>query len=568
MELDILLRNARIIDVAGGTVRPGQVGVLDGRIALILDNKEKSPHSACEIDAEEAFVAPGFFDAHAHADLFFNPAAFSDGFLVRGVTGVFADNHDCAVALGPCAYEKLLDAARYFNIRFFAGVPAAAPLYPAVEGPELWSEEDFARLIARPEVLSISEIQAWPSVLDGDRRLISRIRLAHSLGKRVEGHTVGASAAKLKDLAEAGLTSCHEALSPQDVRNRLDAGLWVMVRHSSIRTDLDRIVPYLTGLPEKDLDRVCLVTDGVFARDCLEVGALENTVVKALELGLAPMQALKMVTLNPARYFGLDGRLGQIKTGLAADLVMFRELERPRPELVICRGRLAARDGRLLLAPSTCPALGLGDRPFTLPLPGPEAFELRTQEHSPVTVPVIRVVDQTVTAAEEAVLPVVDGRLVIPDEPDLMRAALLTRDGAQTGLGLVRNLGFRVGGLASSVAHETHGLMVLGSSPRDMSLALASLKEMNGGLTVWDSGRELLRIPLPLGGIMADLSLAETAATMDKLDSLLRGKGSPWPGPLLPVVFLSFTSILRLRLTCTGVYDVRTGRVVFNGFTG
>lgn len=561
--LDWLIRNARRLDLDTGESQVQDIGVAGGKIAWLGRGLPIPGPKTRILDAEGAYLLPGLFDAHAHSDLYFNPAAFSDAFVVRGVTSVFADNHDCAAALGPRAYEHLLDVSRRFNIRFFAGVPAAAPPYPGLEGPEIYPLEDFARIIAREEVIAISEIMSWPSVLKGDQRLLTRMDLSRRLGKRAEGHTVGATREKLAELARAGITSCHEALSPADVRNRLDAGLWVMIRHSSIRTDLERIIPFVRTLPQERKDHICLVTDGVFAQDYLLRGALDHTVAQAVEFGLDPLDALRMATVNPARYFGLDHRLGRVAPGLAADLILVSDPSRPQADWVMCRGRLVARNGRLAAPPSPYPDLGLGDRPFTVPMARPEWFELRTTGGGPI--PVIGIVDPTVTAAEEVQLSSTGGPTAAPDDPDYLRVALIARDGSAMGLGLVRGLGFSLGGLASSVAHETHGLLVIGARPDDMASALNAVLAMGGGLAAYDGGRELGRAPLPLGGIMSDQDMKTTARMMAEFNDLLRGRGAPWPDPLLPVVFLPFTSILHFRITYSGVYDVRAGKIVFNG---
>jgi len=563
--LDCLIKDPLVVDVLTGRIERQDVGTAAGRIAWVGQGRPRPGPETQVIDAEGSFLLPGLFDAHAHADLYFNPAAFSDAFIVRGVTSVFADNHDCSAALGPKAYERLLDASHSFNLRFFAGVPISAPPYPGVEGQEIYPFEDFARILARDDVAAVSEIFPWPAVLNGDRRLLERLDYARRLGKRAEGHTVGANKEKLALLAQAGITSCHEPLSPQDVQNRLDAGLWVMVRHSSIRTDMEEIIPYVKNLPREMKDRICLVTDGVFAQDYLQWGALDYTLTYAVKLGLDPIDALRMATINPARYFGLDHRLGQVRPGLAADLILVHDLNRPTPHLVLLDGRPAARDGRLLLPPSPYPDLGLGDRLFLLNKVGPEIFELHTAQSGRVRVPVIKVVNQTVTAAEELTLTARDGRLVVPDDPAVMKVALTARDGSALGLGLVKDLGFNIGGLASSVAHEAHGLLVYGTDPHDMAAALNLVLDMKGGLAAIEGGRELGRVPLPLGGIMSDQDLAGTARLMSGFLDLLRARGAPWPDPLLPMVFLPFTSILHLRITYSGVYDVRAGRVVFNG---
>lgn len=563
---EYLIKNPLVLDVEAGRTYRADVLIRGGRIASVGPDGPRPGPGAETIEAGDYYLFPGFLDAHSHTDLFFNPAACSDAFVTRGVTSIFSDNHDCAAALGPGGYEKLLDASKGFNIRYFVGLPAASPPYLDLEGPEIFPFDDFARILAREEVLSLSEVIAWPSVIRGDRRVLDRLELARRLGKRVEGHTVGASPEKLKALAEAGVTSCHESLSARDVEARLEAGLWVMVRDGSIRSDLEKIVPWLKGLERELLDRVCLVTDGIFAEDYVTRGGLDDVLARAIGFGLDYATAVRMVTLNPARYFGLDDRIGRIEPGYWADLVLVEDPARPTPHLVMLDGRPVARDGALLVSPSPLPEIGLGDRPFTLGRAEAEDFELYSDRDGKRTVPVIRIVDQTVTAADEIELEFRNHRAVIPDQPGLLRAGLAARDGKLWGLGLVRGLtGENFGALASSTAHDCHGLLTLGADPADMAEAMNRVVDMKGGVVIMDKGREVLRIPLPLGGIMADLDFQAVADLMGRAAGFLRARGAPWPVPLLPAIFLSFTSILQYRLTHSGVYDVRRGEIIFNG---
>ena len=564
MDLDLLITGARLVDVETLSVRPADVGISGERIAFVGD-PGTGPRAERVINAGGAYLAPGLFDAHSHTDLYYNPAVCTDAFVVRGITGVFSDNHDCAAALGPQAYEKLLDAARNFNLRYFAGAPAAMPPYPGLEGRDLYTTEEFRRVMSRPDVISTGEIEAWPLIVDGDPRLLERLRIIHDLGKRAEGHTVGATPEKLKTLARAGITSCHESLSPKDVEDRLDAGLWVMIRESSIRTDLDRLAPYIASLPPEKQGRICLVTDGVFPGDLIARGALDNTVRRAAALGLPPIMALCMATLNPARYFGLDRDLGRVAEGCLADIVLFEDLEDFKAKLVLVGGRVMAEDGRLVVPPGVCPDLGLGDRPFTLARRTADDFELEPPENGSPTVPVIGIMDQTITLAEEMEIVAGNGRLEVPRRDDLMRAFLISRDGTHTGACLMRGYGASVGGLASSIAHETQGLLVVGNDPADMAAALDTVVAMKGGLAVVEGGREMARVELPLGGIMSAGSLEETHRHLSMLEDLLRSRGAPWAQPVLPLVFMTFTSILHYRLTYSGVYDVRRRRVVYNG---
>jgi len=558
MQADYLIQNGRVVNVYSGEVLEQEVAIAGRRIIEVADRAESATPRSKVIDAAGDFVLPGFFDAHAHADLFYNPLAYSERVLALGTTGFFNDGHDLAGALGPEAFLELFDGLAQLPVSLYTGVPAAAPPHPEVEGGEIWGLTDLERAFRRDYVLSLSEVTPFSRLAQGAPDLTAKLELARSHGRLVEGHTTGASPAKLNRLAAAGVSSCHESLNSEDVLRRLRLGYHVMLRQGSIRQDLPHLMGAVRTLETYDLSRLMLVSDGIFPDHLLSWGNMDWVVAQAVALGIAPVRAIQMASLNPARYFRLDHLLGGIAPGRLAHLLIAPSLERPTPRLVMASGRIAAVDGALRQPLGRPPAANLGSRPFTLDPPRAEGLRIPAASE---TAPVISIVNQTVTQREDLLIPIRDG--FYAPQGEVMAAFLFSRDGAHQGRGLVKGFCPCLGGLASSAAHEAHGLLVAGQDPGDMALAAAEVLSMGGGVALAQGGQVRARLPLGLGGICSLGSVEQTARGLERMHAALRELGCTLEYPLWTFVFLPFTSVLRLRITYQGVFDVREGRVIW-----
>lgn len=560
---DYYLANGRVVNVYSGEVIEGNVATSGERIAYVGSSGTMVGSGTKVLDVGGDYLIPGYFDPHAHADLLFNPASFSDQVVVTGTTAVFADNHDLANSLGPKGLRRILRDFKSYPLKFFVGLPAVSPPFPNIEGKDLYPLRDLSGLLKNEAALAISEITPFVRLVRGDRKLLSKITLARNVGKRVEGHTVGASYDKLNAIIDGGITSCHESMKPEDVLNRVRLGLYVMLRHGSIRSDLKSLSKALREFRGMSSNRVMLATDGVFAEDLMRRGYMDYLVSEAIKYGLEPVEAIRMATLNPAAYFGLDWDLGGIAPSRFADISVVEDLRRPTPRLVMERGRIVAREGKLTIDPSPPPAIGLGDRPFKLEKIDEALFRVKSRKRGKVRVPVIHIVDKTVTERRDAELPVRDGAIQADSSRDVLKIVLIQRDGKRRGNGFLSGFGAEIGGIASSIAHETHNLMVIGGNDRDMAIALDRVIQTKGGIVLTHWGKLVHELPLPIGGIMSTLPMRELAHEVEELKRVFRDFGCPLEDPIWTMGFLSFTSIVEVRITLSGVYDVKRGKVIF-----
>ena len=262
---DIYIENGRVVNVYTGEILNLAVGVAGERIIYVGRSRELIGPETEVIDAAGDYLIPGFFDGHAHADLYCNPFSYAFFAATRGTTGFFNDGHDLANALGPSDYLALMERVQGTPFTILTGVPAASPPYPGVEGDEIWTDGDIERASARQWVVSLSEISPYPRIVKGEKGIIERISNARRIGLLAEGHTTGASADKLNRLAAAGITSCHESLSSEDVMERARLGFHVMLRQGSIRRDLPRLIGAVKALEGFDTSRLMLVTARFFS---------------------------------------------------------------------------------------------------------------------------------------------------------------------------------------------------------------------------------------------------------------------------------------------------------------
>ncbi len=555
---DVIIEGGSVFDVFTGEITPGDVWICGSWIAYVGAAKARTGPHTRTVDAKGLIAVPGYIDAHGHADLFYNPASFSDIAVTKGTTTVFSDSHDLINSVGPKGFREILRQAPHFNIKYLWGVPATYPPYPEIEGGDILSLYDIRGLLSDyPECVSLSEVSPYLRITKNEDDILERILLARSMGKNVEGHTLGASYDRLNALAAAGITSCHESIRPDDIKNRIRLGLYTMVRMSSIRNDLESLCPTINSLPK---DSVILVSDGIFAGDLVDKGYMDHIVRAAIGFGLAPQDAIRMTTLNPARYFRIDHDVGSIAPGRIADILLCPDLENPAPAMVYERGMLAARDGVLVRERSPRIEGDIRSYPYNFSSVVPSDLEIERQEAGPV--PVIDIIDRTVTKRMEADLPR-SGSLILPDPGrDIRKVLYSRREEKKWGEGFLHGFGARAA-VASTVAHETHGLIVHGFDDDDMALAASTVLAINGGIAVVEDGRVLEVLPLPIGATMSSLSVPEISSAYRKLNSILQGSGSTLDDPVWTTCFLTFTSIVELRITVSGTYDVRKGSIVF-----
>ncbi len=545
---DGYVRGGTLLNVYTGELHPANVATLGERIAYVGPRDDMVGARTTVIDATGHVLVPGYIDPHVHPAHIITPSALARHVLPLGTTTVFADTLQFWELGGRRAFVAVADALARAPLKFYWMLRVQGQTRTPDE-PRTFRRRELARALAHPWVAAIGEVTRWTEIHAGEPALLARLDLGRAGALRVEGHTAGARSDKISALAAGGLTSDHEPITAAEVLDRARQGIAVMLRESSLRPDLGGLLDALKDAPGLAA-RAMLTADGSMPGFIRDHGFVDHLLRTALAAGVSPVDAYRMVTLNPATYFRKDDDIGGIAPGRYADVCVLSDLSQPRPEIVMARGRVAARDGRLLVRVPE-PAWS---RVFTSPaarLRGgwrARAEDFRLPERD--VLPVIRLVSAVITRLEER-----------PPAPGDLHAALVDRAGRWVAPALVAGFADRLDGLAATVTTDFN-ILVLGRSREAMARAVNRLLQVHGGAVIVDGDRVAWELPLPLGGIMTRLPLPEAARCQDELHALLRERGYAFHDPFFTLLFLAADFLPAVRLTPRGVWDVKAGRLL------
>ncbi len=534
---DLVLRGARVLSVFTREWLDGDVGVVDGAIAGI-----GAYEGDRVLDLSGRYLVPGFIDAHVHIE---SSKLMVDEFarlvLPFGTTAVVADPHEIANVLGTDGVHWLLDVCEGLQLDVYFMAPSCVPASVFESPRRALTTGDLEGLLRRSRVLGVAEMMNFPGVVAGEEAELAKARLS----RHVDGHAPGLTGARLNAYAAAGIRSDHEAATLEEGRERLRAGMWLLIREASAARNLEALIPLAR---EYGPSRIAFCTDDREPEHIAADGHINSMVRDAVALGIPPEDALVMASLNPASYHGLD-RLGAIAPGYRADLLALPDLESFVPELVLKAGR-PLEEVPAVPVPDwvrhTVRIRELGPGAFTVPWPG-------GRERVIGLVP-----GQLVTESLVDEPTVHDGCAVADPARDLAKIAVLERHHAtgRIGLGFVRGFGLQRGAFAGTVAHDAHNLIVVGVDDAAMDTAVGRLVELGGGLVVVDGARVIAELPLPVAGLLSDRSLAEVLSGSDVLNEAMVSLGVGFPHPFQVLAFLALSVIPSLKITDRGLVDV------------
>ncbi|MFH0914664.1 MAG: adenine deaminase [Chloroflexota bacterium] len=547
---DLLLTHARVVNVFTGEVDSGNVAVYGDRIAGIGDYQAREV-----VDLEGRYLAPGLISGHVHLESsLLDVGQYARAVVPRGTTSIVTDLHEIANVGGLAGIRYVMDYARRLPLDLFLMAPSCVPATHLETSGASLGAEDIRRLLRLKNCLGLGEVMNFPGVLAGDPSVLAKLCL--SQGKVIDGHAPGLSGKNLNAYLAAGMSSDHESVALEEAREKLEKGMYVMIREGSSEKNLDTLLPLVT---EKTSHRCLLVVDDRTPVDILRDGDMDAVVRQAIARGLEPVRALQMATLNTAEYFRIS-RLGAIAPGYQANLLVLGDLRRFQVEGVYYRGRLVAREGEMS-APGKPPRSELTDtvniKPFT-------PSDLRLSARGEVE-PVVEVVPgQIVTRKIMERVRVVDGEVVPDTARDILKLAVVERHRAtgNIGRGLVKGFGLKSGALASSVAHDSHNIVAVGVSNEDIYTAVKEIERLQGGLVAVGEGKVLASLPLPIAGLLSDQPLEAVVSRLEKLEKVARELGTKLPSPFATLSFLALPVIPELRVTDLGVVDVGEFKVI------
>lgn len=566
---DLVILNSTLVNVNSGEIlEDWGVAVKRDRIASIGDVSHTIGDNTVIIDAEGKYVVPGFLDAHVHVESsMLNLTGFAKTVLPRGTTTVFIDPHEIANVLGLDGVKLMIRESKNLPLKVFITAPSCVPANPMFETSGAYlGPREVEEMLSWSEVVGLGEMMNYPGVLSVDREVFEKINTTHRIGKVVEGHDAGLLGKELTAYIAAGISSSHELTRKIDAVERLRLGMYVYMREGSAWLDVAETVKAITEV-KIDSRHACLVTDDREVDSLLRQGHMNHVVRRAIEEGIDPIRAIQMATINPAEHYNLDREIGSIVPSRYADILILRNLSRVEVETVITDGKVIARNGRLIIDLKNPEYEGKYLKTVKI------GREVKTKdlevkapiEKGKIEVRVIEAIEGSVLTRSSIEELHVSNSLILPDaERNIYKIAVIERHKGtgEIGLGFVKGFGFKLGAIASTVAHDSHNMLVIGLRDEDMVIAVRELEGEGGGIITIDKGEELAFIKLPLAGIMSIDEPETVAEELEKTYKIWRGRGCKWISPFMTISLLALDVLPELRITERGLIDTVNYRPV------
>lgn len=553
---DLLLKNCKVVNVFSGEIEESNIALFKKRIAGI-GNYQKG---LAEIDLHGAYVVPGLIDAHLHIESsMVSPIEFAKTILPRGTTTAIADPHEIANVLGLAGVEYMIHSTEGIPVNIYIMLPSAVPATNMETNGGRISVMDMIGFVEKhPRVLGLGEVMNYPDVINGDPDSIAKIELIRHKYKKIDGHIPGVIGKDLNAYICAFVRSDHECFAVKEAREKLARGMQILIREGSVARNLDALLPLIN---EKTYPFISFCTDDKHPNDILKEGHIDYMIRTAIKKGIDPVMAIRLATINTARHYNLRS-MGAIAPGYKADMVVVENLEKFEPKMVFKDSKLVAENGRLLE--------NVTRREFkvehlnTFKCPYLESSDLRIKGIGK-KIRAIELYGSEVLTGEKIFNAKIEDGLAVSDvDNDLLKIACISRYTKEKSisLGFVTGSGLKRGAVATSVGHDAHNMSVVGTNDKDMVIAANRVIELGGGLVVVNNGNILTELPLPIAGLMSDLSSHEVAEKLYTIKEVLKELGSKLPDLFMTLSFIQLSVIPKLKITDQGLVDAENHRFI------
>ena len=541
---DLVLKNATFVNVFSNELSTMDIAVAEGLIVGMGSYQGRS-----EVDCTGKIVLPGFLDAHIHLESsLVSPTEFVKAVLPHGTTTVVTDPHEIANVMGTDGIEYMLQATENLPVDVRFMLPSCVPATPLDESGAILDYRAIDSFYDHPRVQGLAEMMNFVGAINGDEQTVEKIVAAQAHHKKIDGHAPDLQGNDLNAYVAAGVYSDHECHDVSDAIAKLERGQFIMIREGTAARNLEALMPLLTG---KYADRCMFCTDDKHPNDLLEKGHIDYIVKKAISLGADPITAVKVACHNAARYFLLNNR-GGISPGYLADFVIIDNFQDFNIEQVYKKGVLMVDHGEIQDFPS----------------PEIEPY-LVERAHKTFHVAALTAEDFA-EKRPRGIIGMVDGEITTVDagysdridvEYDVLKIAVVERhkNTHHIGIGYIQGYGLKSGAVATSISHDSHNIIVVGTNETDMAAAVNRVVELNGGIVVWDGGQPVAEVPLAIAGIMSDEPLVTVNEKLETAKDAAHKLGvNPGIDPFMTLSFMALPVIPSLRITTRGVFDVTT----------
>ena len=523
--------SGNIVDVLNSIIFPGTLTISNGKIIKIQAENKKLKN----------YIIPGFIDSHIHIESsMLTPSEFARIAVIHGTVAVVSDPHEIANVLGLEGIKFMVDDSRRVPLKFYFGASSCVPATDFETSGAVLNSEKVEELLKLDEIKYLSEVMNFPGVINKESDLMRKIEIAKKYGNPIDGHAPGLRGSDLKKYISAGITTDHESITKEEALEKLILGMKILIRQCTVAQNFDELIPIIKDHPDK-----CMLCSDDKHPDILVKGHINELVKKAKKFGL--MKALKAACVNPVLHYGLD--VGLLQKGDSADFLVVDNLNDLNILKTFISGEVVAENGKSLIPRKNPTILNK----FNAKKRKPEDFVLPSKKGK---INVIQAVNNQLITKRLILEPKVEkGNLVSDVKRDILKIAVVNRYfEAKVALGFVNNFGLKTGAIASSVAHDSHNIIAVGTSDNDICRAVNLIIENKGGICVVSSQKEKI-LPLSIAGIISDQDYLTVAKKYSEIDAMAKALGSNLDTPLMTLSFMALLVIPELKLSDRGLFD-------------
>lgn len=547
-----IILHGNLVNVYTGTISESYIGIKDGMIIYVGKNPIQSEK---QIDLRQKYILPGYIDAHVHIESsMMVPSQYARVVVPRGTTCVVTDPHEIANVKGIEGIKFMIKNSKKSPLKVYFMIPSCVPATHLETSGATIGVDEIKKLRRLDKIIGLGEVMNFPGVISQNKDVMDKIYACKDMP--IDGHAPGLRGLELCKYISTGILSDHESTEKEEAFEKLSLGMWVMIREGSASKNLLDLIRIVT---KENSRRFMLVIDDKHVEDLLAEGDIDHNLRKAISNGLDPMDAIRMVTLNPAEYYGLK-HLGGVSPGKCADIVVVNNLKDFNADLVMIDGKIVAKNGQYLQEVEEKLSNKFIMKTMNLREIYPEDLTINTEKRNSVRIRVIGVVEHQIYTKElKHDLEVKDGKLLSDTEHDILKICVVERhkNSGRIGKGFVKGFGLKRGAIASSIAHDSHNIIVVGANDKDMCLAVNRLREIGGGIVAVNGNKILGELPLPVAGLMSTWKAENIVSSLKKLYEEVSKLGCILDAPFMTLSFLALPVIPELKITDYGLVDVK-----------